>query len=138
MLLFSCKKEKLNPTFTIKGILLESTSNPIPINNFRMNLYQKESVGIIGSISGLSQLFVTNTDGSFLAIYEKQKGTGFSENGTNTNSISISTDDPIQYKDFNMGWYPLPANKDTNLGTHYLLKNIDRLIIQIKFNRIFF
>ena len=134
--IFGCKKEKPTPSFTINGILLESTSNPTPVSNFKMNLYQKESVGIIGSIAGLSQYFFTKSDGSFEVTYEKQVGTGFSESGVNSKPISISTNDQIQYNNFYMRWSPLTANKDTNLGTHYLLKNIDRLIIQIKFNRI--
>jgi hypothetical protein len=132
-LVTGCKKQSAHKIHTIKGQIFESTSNPIPVNNYTLTFYQKANSGLLGGVSGLDTTTKTDNDGKFSFQY-RPDNFGFSTVVTNPNQISIEGTDTLQYKVHYSRWYPVPALTDTNLNTLYLYKKIQILVRKVQFN----
>ncbi len=52
-----CKKNLSTNKYTISGTLLESSSNPIPIKHYKLQISQRDDYGLFGGVSGLSKDF---------------------------------------------------------------------------------
>jgi len=60
----------INPSFTIKGQLLESRSNPILVSGYNLSLGQITNIGILGIIGDLDSVKVTDYAGRFIFTYK--------------------------------------------------------------------
>jgi len=129
----SCKKD-IGSTYTISGRLLESSSNPIPVKNYLLNLQQADDVGFFGGVLGVDNEYRTDENGNFKMRYSRGENSGFVSGGININPLSISGTDRDQYAGLYSRWYFLPPNKDTALNVMYLYKKIDRFVVKIQFN----
>ena len=135
ILLFTgCKKEKTVKSFTIKGLVVESTSNPAPVSNYRLRIYQASSSGLLGGVSGFDENIHTGSDGRFTFKYNPYQNFGFSSGGSNPNDITLTGIDSLQYKDLYSYWTPIPALTDINVDTFYLYKKIKTIVRKIQFD----
>ncbi|MDB5232425.1 MAG: hypothetical protein JWN76_3230 [Chitinophagaceae bacterium] len=134
ILLTSCKKHSVDKFYNIKGQILESSSNPIPVTNYTLTFYQKASAGLLGGVSGLDARTKTDNDGKFNFQYYPNKNYGFSTGGTNPNTITIEGIDTIKYRGLYPEWHPVPSLVDTNLNILYLYKKIQILVRKVQFN----
>jgi hypothetical protein len=134
ILFSSCKKNSDAKLYTVQGKILESTSNPIPVTNYQLYVYQKSNSGLLGGVSGIDKNIKTDNNGFFMFQYDPNKNFGFSQGGTNPNDISIYGIDTIKYKDIGALWYPIQSSLDINLNTIYLFKKIQSLVIKVQFN----
>jgi hypothetical protein len=132
--LLSCKKDVNDLKFTITGRLVESSSNPIPISNYKLQINQRDDYGLLGGVAGTTTEFETDGNGNFSITYTPKKGTGFSSGNPNGYPLSITGIDNNKYKGLYPDWYPIPANKDTTLNTIYLYKKIERFVRKIQLN----
>ncbi len=128
-----CKKD-LSSKYTISGRLLESSSNPIPIKNYKLQVSQRDDYGLFGGVSGLTKEFETDANGFFSLSYTPNKSTGLSSGGINTYPLSITGIDTINYKELYSSWYPITANKDTSLNIIFLFKKIEKFVRKVQFN----
>ncbi len=129
-----CKKNLSTNKYTISGTLLESSSNPIPIKNYKLQISQRDDYGLFGGVSGLTKDFTTDANGSFLVSYTPNKSTGLSSGNINTYPLSITGIDTNNYKGLFPYWYPITANMDTSLNTIFLFKKIEKFVRKIQFN----
>ena len=134
MCLLSCKKDINDLKFTITGRIVESSSNPTPISNYKIQINQRDDYGIFGGVSGINSTFETDGNGNFTIIYTPKKGTGFNSGHPNSYPLSVTGIDTIKYKGLSPDWYPVPANKDTALNTIYLYKKIEKFVRKIQFD----
>ncbi len=132
--LITCKKSKTEKTFTIHGILLESTSKPYPITNYALNLYQKSNAGILGGVSGLDKTVNTDNSGNFIFKYQSAQNFGFSQGSVNNNTISISGIDTLKFVNLYPEWASITPNIDVHLQKIYIYKNIENLVRKVQFN----
>lgn len=130
----SCKKEKAGKIFKIKGRIVESSGNPVPVSNYHLRVYQITSSSFLGGVSGFDKNIITGNDGRFSFKYNPYENFGFSSGGTNSNNITLTGTDSLQYKDLYSHWSPIPALIDTNLGTIYLYKKIKTIVRKIRFD----
>jgi len=134
ILFTSCKKSKDEQIFTIQGQILESTTNPIPISNYKLVFFQKANSGLLGGVSGLDTTTETGIDGKFIFQYSTNKNYGLSQGGTNTNPISIEGFDTVKYKGLFSDWYSISSSEDVNLNKLYLFKKIQTLVRKVQFD----
>ena len=133
-LLISCKKEEAGKVFTIKGMIVESSGNPVPVSNYSLQIYQIDRSSFMGGVLGFDKNIITGDDGSFTFKYNPHQNFGFSKGGTNSNNITLIGRDLLKFKDLNPTWSPIPALIDTNLGTVYLYKKIKTVVRKIQFD----
>lgn len=119
--------------YTIRGQVLESSSNPVPVSHYTISFYQKANSGLLGGVEGLDTTAKTGNDGSFSFQYSAAKNYGLSYSGTNPNDISITGVDTVTYKGLYPVWYSIPSLQDINLNTIFLFKKIDLLVRKIQF-----
>ena len=133
--LISCKKNVVEETNVIKGQLLESSSNPIPLTNYTLHFYQKSTSGLLGGQLGLDQDIKTDINGNFNFTYKKTRNFGASSGGVNEENISIyGFEDINQIPTFQPVWLPIKSAIDVNLEKIYRYKKISKLIRKVKFN----
>lgn len=128
-----CKKD-VTINYSISGTLLESNSNPIPVKNYKLSAYQRDSYGFFGGVAGTIKEFQTDINGFFSLDYVPLKGTGLFSGSINQNPLSIEGIDTNNYKDLYFQLYPITANKDTNLNKVFLFKKIEKFVRKIQFN----
>ena len=130
-LLSSCQKDKHN-TLVIKGRLLQSSSNPVPVVDYKLSFYQAGNpnevpIPIIGP-SSAAAVATTNATGYFESHLFLSKGSFFGiPTGTNDNSISVSGTTKANVP---LTWFGLNAISQ-DLQTVYLYKKIARAIVQV-------
>ena len=77
LLVTGCYKPTLNQeantAFTIKGRLLESRSNPVPVIGYSLNLGQSSSIGPLGLIADIDSVKHTDSAGKFTFTYKDYK-----------------------------------------------------------------
>ena len=134
VLLISCKKQQSNKMNIIEGQVLESSSNPVPVQDYAILFSQKPNAGLIGGIAGLDNTIRTGADGKFKFQYSPDKSYGLSLGGTNPNPIYIYGADTLKYAGIGTAWYPVTPLNDINLNTIYLYKKITSLVRKIQFN----
>jgi hypothetical protein len=132
--IISCKKNVTDKVNTISGRLLESSSNPIPVNSYKLTLNQNQVLSPFGSYSGIEQTVTTDNDGKFSFSYSLKTGSGVGTGSTNTNVLYISSNDTLKYKNLYPEFNPISVSVDTNLNTFYLYKKIDKLVRKVKFD----
>ena len=120
--------------YTISGKILESSSNPIPVSNYRLKIYQSKALSFLGSLGGIDQVILTDNDGIFNFSYTPKTGSGIYSHSTNPNPISVSGYDTVKYKSLYPEFNPISANVDNNLSIVFLFKKIDKLVRKVKFN----
>jgi hypothetical protein len=130
----SCRKDRYNNTYTITGTIFESSSNPIPINNYQLQIYQRDDYGFFGGVTGVKLEFETDVNGHFSLSYIPGKSTGLAGGSINTYPLSMTGIDTIKYKGLYPSWYPITGNKDTSLNNIYLYKKIQKFVRKIQFN----
>lgn len=131
----SCKKDLPYRNYTISGRLLESSSNPVPIKNYKFEISQPDDYGLYGGVSGIKKEFQTDANGAFLISYTPEKSYGlFSSGGVNTFPLSIAGIDTNMYKELYPAWYPITSNKDTALNTIFLFKKIGKFVRKVQLN----
>lgn len=123
-LITGCRKSK-DKQYTISGKLYVSSSNPVAVADYKLELYQSGSAGIpfpihSGSSSATS---LTNAAGSFEITYTPGKGTFLGLPTTNGSLLSIYGQKHI--------WKNVISLKDTTLGVVYLYKKVNSLIVQV-------
>ena len=129
-----CKKEKTGKTFTVNGLIVESTGNPVPVSNYLMHLFQSSNSGLFGGVSGFDENITTGSNGRFTFKYNPNQNFGFSSGASNPNDIRLTGIDSLQYKDLYPTWSPIPALTDINLDTFYLFKKIKIIVRKIQFD----
>ena len=132
LLSISCKKEALITKHTVIGRLLESSSNPIPVKNYKISLHQNSSSWLLGSVSGVYTENKTDDLGNFNFHYSEALHTGFAFG--NTSLMYIEGMDSLQNTQVKSRLYGITPNIDTNLNDLYLYKNINQLAIKVQFN----
>ena len=134
MTFISCKKSVPDKLTTISGRLLESSSNPIPVNSYKLTLNQNRVLTPFGSYSGIEETVTTDTDGKFSFSYSLKTGSGVGSGNTNPNTLYISSYDTIKFRNLYPEFNPISVGIDTNLNTFYLYKKIDKLVRKVKFD----
>ena len=134
LIFLGCRKDVSNVKYNISGRLLESSSNPIPVSNYKLQVYQKSDYGFFGGVTGIEMEFQTDANGYFTLKYSPKKSTGLSTGSANSYPLSFTGIDTLKYKGLFPDWYPIPANKDTALSDIYLYKKIDKFVRKIQFN----
>lgn len=56
-----CKKEKTSNVFRIKGLILESSGNPVPVSNYSLQIYQIDRSSFLGGVSGFDGILLQGT-----------------------------------------------------------------------------
>lgn len=130
-----CRKKKPDRIYTVQGQILESSSNPIPVSNYNLFIYQQTYASFLGGISGLQLFIKTASDGKFSFDYNPEMKYGFSLGGTNPNSIEIQGIDTSSYQGLQPTWDPVTPGIDTNLNVLYLYKKIQSLVRKVQFNQ---
>ncbi|HEY8689011.1 MAG TPA: hypothetical protein VIM07_07240 [Chitinophagaceae bacterium] len=110
----------MTKNYIVSGRLLESSSNPIPVKNYKLYATQKDDYALLGSVAGLRIYFQTDINGFFSLKYIPLKGTGLFAGTPNGYPLAIEGVDTMQYKNVYFYLYPIPANKDTSLNNLYL------------------
>lgn len=125
---YSCKKDPKDRNYIIQGRILESNSNPVPVNNYQLRISQGS---FIYGPPGSSKDFQTDANGYFSVNFQPAKGTLLG--GLNDYPLFIYSIDTSKYIGIGSYWSNIKALIDTNLNTIYLYKKIDRLIRKIQF-----
>jgi hypothetical protein len=133
MLFSNCKKNNVTKKYSVKGRLFECSSNPIPVKNYELSAFQLSTDALFGGVAGLRKTCRTDVYGNFELTYTTGNGTDFFSSNINHNPISITGTDSLQFKGLYSDWYPIKANKDTNLNEIFLYKKIETLVRKIKF-----
>lgn len=133
-LLWSCKKNIDNRLYTISGKLLESSSNPVPVTNYKLTLVQNRKLGFLGSFEGIEQTVSTNNEGRFSFSYSLKSGTGVATGSTNPNPLYLTSYDTSQHKNLYPEFNPITVKVDTNFNAFFLYKKIDRVVRKVQFN----
>lgn len=133
VLFISCRKNNSGKNYIIRGQVLESSSNPVPVSNYTISFYQKANSGLLGGVQGLDTMAKTGGGGIFSFQYNAAKNYGLSRGGTNPNDIHITGVDTAKYKGLYPRWYSIPSLQDINLNTIFLFKKIDLLVRKIQF-----
>jgi len=133
-IIISCKKNVTSKVITISGKLLESSSNPIPVNSYKLTLNQNQVLSPFGSYSGIEQTITTDNDGNFSFSYSLKTGSGVGSGSTNPNALYISSYDTVKYRNLYPEFNPISVSVDTNLNSFYLYKKIDKLVRKVKFD----
>lgn len=120
-----CKKIAANKTYTIRGQIFESSSNPIPVSGYNLSFYQLSIEALLGAVSGFDKTMKTGRDGSFVLKYRT---------AANDNNITITGIDTVQYKGLYPEWFSITALTDVNLNRIFLFKKIDQLVRKVQFN----
>lgn len=123
----SCKKER--HIVTISGMLLQSSSNPVPVGNYTLSFYQQGSTPElidIGTYSA-SATCVTTAAGNFQCNFTEGKGTFLGISMTNKGNITMSGQRINNMIPF---WTDLPAS-DTTLQNIFLYKIMHSAIVKI-------
>lgn len=123
-ILFSSCRKNIGRTYTIQGRLVESSSNPIPVSNYRIAFYQATDRALLSSSLGLDTNGITGNDGKIKFLY----------NWGNGNDIFIQGTDTTKYKGLHPEWNTVPARTDIDLKTLYLFKKIDTFVRKVQFN----
>lgn len=132
--LMSCKKNVTNKVNTISGRLLESSSNPTPVANYKLTLNQNRVLSPFGSFTGIEQTITTDNDGKFSFSYSLKRGSGLASGSTNSNRLYIDSYDTLKFRNLYPEFNPISVNVDTNFNTFYLYKKIDKLVRKVKFD----
>jgi hypothetical protein len=135
-LLVGCRKDRNHGKYNISGRLLESSSNPIPIKNYKLHISQKDDIGYFGGVLGVDKDFETDADGNFSVSYGPAEHSGLVTDGSNTYPILLSGVDTDSYKYLYPFWSPLTPHKDSSLNVIYLFKKIETLVLKIQFNEL--
>lgn len=132
--IISCNKKIITKINIISGRLLESSSNPIPVDNYQLTLNQNQVLSPIGSYSGIQQTVMTDNNGNFSFSYSLTTGTGIGSWATNPNALYISSNDTSKYKNLYPDFNPISVGVDTNFNTFFLYKKIEKLVRKVKFD----
>ena len=76
MTFISCKKNVTDKVTIISGRLLESSSNPIPVNSYKLTLNQNQVLSPFGGFRGIEETATTDNDGKFSFSYSLKTGSG--------------------------------------------------------------
>lgn len=134
LVLLGCRKSERHGRYTISGRLLESTSNPLPVTFYNLELYQRDQNAFLGGVSGISQVFQSDVNGFFSITYTPGESYGFGTGGTNKNDLYLSGIDTVKYKNLYPSWSPLPPNKDTLINL-FMYKKIEKFVRKVQFNK---
>jgi hypothetical protein len=123
----SCKKNK--HSITIKGTLLQSSSNPVSVSKYVLSFYQggNSSLPIAISTSSASDSFKTDAMGNFNCNFTEGSGIFIIFTTTNKAAITVSG---VTSNGIRSIWTDLAA-VDTNVGNIYLYKLVHTAIIEI-------
>lgn len=132
--LVGCKKNVDGRLYTITGKLLESSSNPAPVTNYKLTLVQNRELSFMGSFEGIEQTVSTDNAGKFNFSYSLKSGTGVATGSTNPNPLYVTSYDTLQHKNLYPEFNPITVKVDTNFNTFYLYKKIDRIVRKVQFN----
>jgi hypothetical protein len=119
-----CKKLTSSNTYTIKGQLLESSSNPIPVADYTLSFYQSSIASLLGVVKGFDKTIKTNGNGTFMFRYSSSSNDG---------TISMTGTDTVKYKNMYPEWFPIYGLTNVDLKKVYLFKKIDRLVRKVQF-----
>lgn len=133
-LFMACKKDR-KLRFTITGQLLESSRNRNPVANYELELLQGPQPGLLGNTSGIKQKVITDALGKFVITYSSGRDYGFVTTGVNRKTFLLRGTDNTQYTDIKPRWTDIPSRVDTALNILYLYKQIDTLVIKVKFTK---
>ena len=128
LFIYGCKKNSADRNYVVKGRILECSSNPVPVKNYKLRITQ---VFNQGGAYGEPKEFQTDDNGYFSINYQPAKGGLF--NALNRDDVYIDGIDTNQYISLHPKWYNITGLVDTNLNTIYLFKKISRLVRKIKF-----
>lgn len=134
LLISSCKKDTTSKTYTVSGKLLECSSNPIPVTNYKITLNQNAILSFTGSVDGIEQTVSTDNNGEFKISYSLKTGSGLASGSTNPNYLYLTGNDTTQYKGLEPEFIPISVKTDTSLGSIYLFKKISQVIRKVQFN----
>lgn len=127
-----------NPSFTIKGQLLESRSNRVPVSGYNLSLGQITDIGILGIIGDLDSVKKTDNAGRFIFTYKdySQYAVFVANQEFNGNFGELLLDGWDEAKQNNAPalWLPFKCLKNYDLDTIYLFKNIQVLVRKVFFN----
>ena len=128
LLLSGCSKK--TKVYSIQGRVLQSSSNPVPLSNYKLTFFQPgrpEALIPIGASSASTSSF-TNNNGFFSCRFQTGEATFLLIPLSNSSPLSMRGDnnDPL----INLSWSNIPA-KDTVLGDVYVYKKINKAVIKI-------
>jgi len=123
----SCKKQNDSAT-TISGTFLFSNTNPAPVGNYSLKLYQASTLGVPGwDPPNPSILLGTATDNNGYFVFRfRNPGWGSANNLITLSNVETPSLPPMAIFNF-------PYEKSTDLSSLYLCKKVDRVIIRVKF-----
>jgi hypothetical protein len=134
----SCKKELLphpdnGKMFAVKGVLLESTSNPVPVSYQDIKLIRPSIYSYYWGYNYGFMSLTTNTDknGNFQFKYP---GKSSILDGNNQN-LYFQLSAPTVFGSVVTKWSFIRPYIDTNVNTIYLYKKISQLIRGVKFDK---
>ena len=133
-ILSGCKKNVDSRIYTIKGKLLESSSNPIPVKNYQLTLHQNAILSFMGSFEEIEQSTLTDNEGNFGFSYSLNSGTGVVTGNTNPGPLYINSHDTLQFRNLYPEFRAISARVDTNFNTFYLYKKISRVVRKVQFD----
>lgn len=134
LLIIGCKKSVDKRLYTISGILLESSRNPIPVTGYNLTLRQNRELSPFGSFEGIEQTIATDNNGKFSFSYSLKSGTGVGTGSTNPNPLYLTSYDTLKHKNLYPEFNPITVKTDTNFNTFYLFKKIDKVVRKVLFN----
>jgi hypothetical protein len=122
-----CKKDK---TEIIEGILLYSKTNPQPVGNYTLEMYQRGGNAIIMGTSSSSATATTNNEGRFRFEFIPGKGYFIGIPTRNSASTSLSGIGNTNFPGMHRDIFPDSAfNSNTPV---YLVKEIQQYLVQVK------
>ena len=137
-----CDKPALTPepnsTFTIKGQLLESRGNPVPVSGYSLTLGQMTSIGPLGLIGDIDSVKKTDDAGRFIFRYKDYNQYAVfmanQEFNGDFGELSLNGWDEAKQNNTPALWLPFKCLKNYDLETIYLFKNIQVLVRKVFFN----
>jgi hypothetical protein len=131
LVIWGCKKE--NRDYTVSGRLLQSSSNPVPVANLVLELYQAGGgSNPLGGTSSSSAKTKTDAQGNFSILYKPGRVFFAGIISKNSGQLSLNAQGSTAPGGEGFFWYNLPALKDTALGTVFLYKKINRFIVKVR------
>lgn len=129
--LAGCRKR--TRIYSIKGKILLSSSNPVPVSNYKLSFYQAGSPGAILPIgaSSSSGASVTDAEGNFNCRFPAGEAFFFMLPLSSNVPLSMAGANPDPA--INLYWSNIPA-KDTALQDVYLYKMIKKAVIKLNTN----
>lgn len=141
-LVTGCYKPNLNQeattAFTIKGRLLESRSNPVPVIGYNLQLGQSSSIGPLGLIADIDSVKKTDDAGDFTFTYKNYNQYAVfmanQEFNGDFGSLLLYGWDNTKRNNAPALWLPFKCLQNYDLDTIYLFKNIEKVVRKVVFN----